>query len=698
EKALNLYQQLYSASNPRIAQANINIGFIYAELEFYGDAIINFEEALEIWKSIYPEPHPNKAIALSYLGRTYNRMGDSEAALAYFEQAKEIYQQSYGNKHPDLAQLHNQIAIIHINNSDYQQALDHLQQAIIANVVDFNERNPELNPAINQFYNGTALLYSLHSKAKAYEARHYFKSLKFKDREKALGSLQACDTLIEQLRRQSSNESDKLAVSAIATEVYEDGVRLSKNMSEITWKTKIFRELSFYFSEKSKSAVLLDAISDSEAKSFANIPDALLEEEKALKATIAFCAQKLAEKPGEDEERALREAYFDLNRDYEAFVKRLEIEYPEYFNLKFNSTAPDVASVQQKLKPNQALISYFIAEREQRLYIYLITHKSFKIESKAIDKNFERYLTGFRNSIYFQDNDTYFLTAHDLYKQLMPSKIPGYVKDLVIIPVGRMGTIPFEALLTKRIKQTDVNFEDLSYLVNDYSITYEFATSLILQENKTKDIANNNILLCAPVKFTSNRLLPELPASETEVNKIEELFNANQYQSTSLTFEDACEDKLKSKDLKQYRLLHFATHGIVDEVHPELSRIFLNAAAGSGEDGNLFSGEIYNLEMDADLVVLSACQTGLGKVSKGEGVIGLSRALVYAGARKLIVSYWSVADNSTAVLMMNFYRNLINQNELKESAAPLRMAKLDMIKAKEFADPYYWAPFILIGY
>jgi CHAT domain-containing protein len=132
----------------------------------------------------------------------------------------------------------------------------------------------------------------------------------------------------------------------------------------------------------------------------------------------------------------------------------------------------------------------------------------------------------------------------------------------------------------------------------------------------------------------------------------------------------------------------------VDESSPELSRIFLQTS--DREDGNVYSGEIFNIKLNANLCVLSACQTGLGKYSKGEGVIGLSRALVYAGARSIIVSYWSVADDSTAELMTEFYRILLADPSLSARVA-LQRAKVTMIQKGRYASPYFWAPFVLIG-
>jgi CHAT domain-containing protein len=176
------------------------------------------------------------------------------------------------------------------------------------------------------------------------------------------------------------------------------------------------------------------------------------------------------------------------------------------------------------------------------------------------------------------------------------------------------------------------------------------------------------------------------------VTAISGLFGAN---SSIIKYDEANEGKIKSADIAKYSILHFATHGIVDETDPELSRIFLNE--NSSEDGHLYAGEIYNLKLNAELAVLSACQTGLGKYSKGEGVIGLSRALVYAGAENLIVSFWSVADESTTELMTDFYSVLL-KDPGKGFRYALQQSKVKMVNSKKFAEPYYWAPFVLIGF
>ena len=231
-------------------------------------------------------------------------------------------------------------------------------------------------------------------------------------------------------------------------------------------------------------------------------------------------------------------------------------------------------------------------------------------------------------------------------------------------------------------------------LINDYSIRYEFSAGLALQK-KHEGKALSSALFCAPITFPEKDGLSDLPGTESEVNAIASLFKQKNISSSVYLNTKANESNIKSGSLKDFSLVHFATHGVVDENSPELSRIYLQTET-EAEDGNLFAGEIYNLELNADLVALSACQTGLGKISKGEGVIGLSRALVYAGAKNIIVSFWSVADESTAQLMTDFYKELLENSSVNYSR-DLRKAKLSLMQGN-YSSPYYWAPFILIGF
>lgn len=187
--------------------------------------------------------------------------------------------------------------------------------------------------------------------------------------------------------------------------------------------------------------------------------------------------------------------------------------------------------------------------------------------------------------------------------------------------------------------------------------------------------------------------MPPLPRTRDEVEYISTLFQPG--RTRLYLGRDSTEAAVKRESLRRYRRLHFATHSLVDESSPSRSAVVLTLDNNPEEDGFLEVNEIADLDLDCDLVVLSACQTGRGQLLSGEGIVGLSRAFLYAGARSVVVSLWSVSDISTGHLMKNFYQHLAGN---LGNAAALRLAKLEMLHgASETRHPYYWAPFITIG-
>ena len=165
-------------------------------------------------------------------------------------------------------------------------------------------------------------------------------------------------------------------------------------------------------------------------------------------------------------------------------------------------------------------------------------------------------------------------------------------------------------------------------------------------------------------------------------------------ETSILIGKDASEANAKTMHLDDFKTVHLASHGLIDEERPQLSSVVLNAGSPE-EDGYLTMREVFDLKLNADLVVLSACKTGLGKQIRGEGITGLARAFFCAGASSVLVSLWNVNDRSTADFMMDFYSSR-TQRGMNKTAA-LKEARLKMIGGKKYSHPYYWSPFILIG-
>ena len=699
EKALAIYQARLGSQHERTANAYLNIGVANSQIGFHGDAVNNIEKALEIHKQLYPNGHPKVAFNYAALGRAYQAMGRGTDVKPYFHNALSIYKRFYGNKHPEIAEIHNLIGAIYQEEGFYDKALVQFQAAVLANAPQFNNTALYGLPNSRDYYNPNAMVISLMLKAQALEQQYFDKTFKPKDLYAALSALQLCDTLIHNIRNSRNNEKDKIALGAAAAEVYEDATRIALAIAEIAVQKKQYRAMAFQFAEKRKSAVLQEAISDANAKSFANIPTSLLEEEQNLKADVAYYEQKIAQKLTPEQENAFRKKLFDANAASQAFILKLEKEYPSYFQLKYARNTPSIAAYQNLLDEATALVSYSIMEKTERLLIFIVTQKQLKIHNVPLGQNFDRNVTGFRNALYYQAKYTYLQTAVSLHTQLFPKPLPKAIKKIVIIPSGRLAMVPFEALLTKQPQMEHSGFAQLPYLLKRYTVSYAYAASLFYQSTlSSQKNTQTGVSLFAPVTFeAATKPLPALPGSSQEAQAIAQAFSDKQQPVGLFLKEKALESTAKSDTLKGYGHLHFATHGVAHESTPELSRIFLGKAADTNEDGSLYAGEIYNLKLNANLVTLSACQTGLGKISKGEGVIGLARALLFAGANNLTVSLWNVADASTAKLMVNFYSAFLNSTQQQGYGVALSQAKQSLIRSEEYADPFYWAPFVLVG-
>lgn len=689
ERALTFYQESVGKTHPSYLNTLNNQAIIYRSTKETEKALTIFETVLKKWKDLYGQNHANIAFTYSNIGLVYLDFNLPDTALAYQKKALNIYKNSYGIQHPEIANTHNQMANIYRSQKQYDEAIVETEKSIAANCKAFKPTdksrlpNPK-NPCLSR----QLLAVTLHLRAQIFIERHYNKTLKINDLKAALETLQTCDVVIEEQRHFLTSKTDKISLGQLASEVYEDAISTAFTLSEnsITHK-KEFLAIAFQFAEKSKAAVLLESIADANAKSFANIPTSILEKEASLTHQINALSQELLT----NDDLSKRQELLDNMHAYEDFILNLENEYPEYYDLKYNVKLAAVEDIQKKLDDKTLLLSYFIAESSQRLYIFKIAQKKFSVINAPLLPDLNNQISGFRNSLYYSIKSSYLSSSQQLYKQLFPKHLPVATSNLIIIPDGRLGVIPFEALLTKKT-QTIESYSSLPYLVNKYEINYNFSATLYLQSfNKSAREVTPEILLAAPITFDN---LTTLPGTQEEVEAIAHIFQSKGIRTSSYTNEQATESRIKSNETSAYSYIHFATHGKVDENYPELSQIYLKRDGQN--DGNLYTSEIYALKLHSKLVTVSACETGLGQISRGEGIVGLSRSLIFAGAENLIVSYWQVADNSTSKFMVSFYENMMSASK-RDIGVALRNSKLEMIRSTTYSAPYYWAPFVLIG-
>jgi CHAT domain-containing protein len=333
------------------------------------------------------------------------------------------------------------------------------------------------------------------------------------------------------------------------------------------------------------------------------------------------------------------------------------------------------------------------------------------------------------------ENLTAFVAAANaLYKAVVePAGSVIGDKRLLVVADGALNYVPFEAL----VKTTDgADYSSLSYLIKTNEIVYAPSGSVVaaIRQQGNKSSGKNLLVIADPI-FNSNdpRLkgssavqasgearglglglesaindvtdssapavglqLARLTGTRTEAEEIGKAARTSGGQPDLWMDLNASEDNVRSRDMNNYRVIHIATHGLLDAQRPQFTGVVLSLVGNKSNDGFLRTDEIFNLRMNPSLVMLSACETGLGKEKRGEGVIGLTRAFMYAGAPTVGVTLWSVADKSTADLMTDFYKRFLGAGGVPAPRA-MRNAQLSMISAKKYSAPFYWAPFVLVG-
>ncbi|MBK9460655.1 MAG: CHAT domain-containing protein [Sphingobacteriales bacterium] len=419
---------------------------------------------------------------------------------------------------------------------------------------------------------------------------------------------------------------------------------------------------AFNFAEKSKSVLLLNAIKDAEAKLIANIDPSLIEKEKSIRQRLWVLDEKMLQEralsaPDTQRLSQWQAPHFDLYKAYEQLLQHLETTTPNYHYLKYSIGTTSVADLQAWLatQPQTALISYMVTAN--CLFVFVVTATHFEAMRLPMPLDFKIQIEEFMDSINCHNQDDYVEIGYELYQillqkplQIITQHLPN-AQHLVIIPDNELCYLPFEALLSS----PKIGIRPTTSCLMCYSNTIlAIIIRLLLYETicqKRRSLLSDTFGGFAPVytaKTNSNNKsavsvnrsgiqYSELIFSEVELTNIAALFGQHQASAQLFLHQDASEENFK-KHSAQYKYLHIAAHGVLNKKHPELSGILLAPQddANSTEDGMLYIAETYHLELRADLVVLSCCESGIGQMIRGEGMMAINRGFLYAGAKNII--------------------------------------------------------------
>lgn len=738
QKALEYYEKaipLMIAAGDRRGHAYTldSIGVIYWKLGAYKKALTNFEQALTLFREVGHKT--GIATALEHIGSTYFAIGENQKAMEQYDAALSLFRE-VGDR-PGEARNLGKVGEALARSEKTDKALEYYNESL------------RLARSIGDRVDEANALYEI---ARLERDRGNL--------ENALALIEKARVLTDFVRAGVAAQELRASYLASVQDYYDLEIDILMRLHR-TQPSGHFDGLALQIGESSRARSLIETLSEMKVDINEGVDPRLIEQERKLRRRFeeraSYQKNLSSGKPNEQELSTVAREIEALRTEYEQVRARIKQLSPRYAGL----TQPELLTAKQiqlqVLDSNTLLLEYALGK--DRSYVWLVTPSSIssfelpkRTEVEAVARQLYDSLIA-RNSrpegetieqrakrLALAD-EQYLTTARILSRMLLgPVARELGTKRILIVAEGALQYIPFAILPVPTHEQaTDkAGDKEVQPLVIDHEIVNLPSASTLfvlrresagrssgkkilavfvdpvfeqddLRVNRSNvnrhesaatnfgviDVNKNNSSGIYLDTVDANQRMPRLVFSRDEAQGILSLVSVAQRKG-ALDFEASRATAL-SPELSEYRIVHFATHSIIDTVNPERSGVLLSRVGknGSRQKGFLRLDEIYNLKLSADLVVLSGCETALGKEIRGEGIVGLTRGFMYAGAPRVVASLWKIDDRSTAELMKRFYQHMLTRR--LPPAAALRAAQIEMLRQNNRRHPYYWAAFVLQG-
>jgi CHAT domain-containing protein/tetratricopeptide (TPR) repeat protein len=744
-------------THPDYINSITTIGIYHQSIEEYQEALNYFKQSKELIEDLVGKQHPAYFRSLLREAEATSFLNNFEEAEGGFQEAKQLAQQLFEEYSPDYHSLLNTIAFHYQQKKEFEQAEKLLLKAqsiadsiysehhpnringLLHLAIFYSEHLPNAEKAasyfkalfevnlktaisvdieqldnipLDQFYYNQSALLSFTRLSNYFKVRYQNTSNpKYLNlRQKALQKGLAFNDYI---RNSYNSKDDKLAALKNNKILIDAALNLALQQANKT-NQEVDYELCFNNMEQNKSMLLNDVIKSNRALEMGALPKEVSEERQLLQDSLLKVKKDFAEATKEEELEAVRIRENQLNIKISQLQEKIKTDYPDYYRLNFDQISVTAKDIQSTLAEQEALIEYYIADTV--LYGLFVSPKEIKLKTVAIEKEaLYAKVSVLRNSLTAYNEiatdaekvfKNYTQTAYWFYQNLLADFLTANteLEHLIIVADGELGHLPFESFLSEEVKEKHLNYKNLNYLIKKYSISYSYSANLFIESLQPKPKTNNRQILGIAASYAGDslsgtrspylrnlrRVLSPLPAAREEINAL-----AEHFQGSFLLGDAASEGVFKAK-AKEYAVLHLAMHGLLNKQSPLLSSLAFTENGDTTEDNFLQAWEISKLKLNADLVILSACETGYGRFQEGEGVLSLARSFMYAGVPSMVVSLWEVNDASTAIIMQSFYQNL---SKGLSKAEALRQAKLAYLNSADStaAHPAFWSAFIQIG-
>lgn len=610
-------------------------------------------------KFLQKEKDQSETLSNSYRNlAAFNRQRHNfETANSYLEKAEKLFLKTPNHPPRKLAQLYYEKALILFDQRKYEESSKQILGVFKILIPDYNSKN--VLPNKDQLYAETVLVDALDLQGEI---------LQIHQPKKALEVFSLSCYIEDLMMNGLVYENSKILMQLRSRNRTEKCLSIYKNLYEKEGKTEYIKE-AFQLSERTKAGIL---------KSYrSNIKNASAEEKQLLQKFQNLNNAILKEQQkGDLADISKINNLIKRQNELTLSLKKIQAENADYIPENCN-----LKSLFKKLENDKAVMVYYFMGAE-KLYYFILQNNRIMLAEVRIGHGKMFYITNF--IAYFSDansitNDIsgYNYSGKKVYDLL---KLPNnsVYQNLIIVPDGILNFLPFEALITQESNTT--NFAKMHYLLNDFKIAYNTSANMYLN-SKPISKSEKNVLGVFPV-FEKTAF--ELSYSKKELASIRSNFKGKYLENAN-----ACFGNFK-RNATNYSILHLSTHASSGDIETPASIKFF--------DREVLYSELYNLNINPNLVVLSACETGIGKLYKAEGAMSVARGFQFAGAQNLLFSLWKVNDYTTSVFMTDFYKNIQNNQTYFEANTN---AKLDFLNDKSIPNakksPYYWSSFVYYG-
>lgn len=680
-----------------------NLGNSHIKKDNPKQAISAYSLAIKAYNNNNTKKEKDISSLQSNMGLAYFNLNELSKARDFHKKAITTQLASKNFSKSTFAQIANNLAFVDFRTGNIDSALKYTKQSIAANTIPQEYSNT--NSSIRRYLSPLTASRSYALLGSCYKEKKEVKSFADSSMSYYLKAI----SILNETRHNLFVETDKLTITENNYKTYESAISAAFEFAQYDSK---FVEYAFRFMSLSKAAVLHEMLARNKNLQIAEDNKELYQHEKRSRLLIGHLSGKLIDEQSKDtpnleQIKKIEAQIASVQTDYGKIVERIKSEDPQYFNLRFDTTTLSIAQVQKKLEPNQIIIEYFTTDSS--ISSIAICKDAMHFTSKKLSKEERNLFRDYQKMLIPKDFgkvtteslEQFATTSQALFNILLqPYERAIKSKELVIIPHGFISQVPFSTLIPS-IPNNLGGFYNLPYLVYSNNITYVPSSKVLFELQHPKRELFNKSLSVAPsyigvdtTGIASRKnyrgTLSDLPGARSEAETVSQYFRGDLILDTLAT-----ESRVK-QIATSYDILHLAMHTFIDEQNPFFSKLIFANEKSTSEDGFLNTYEIYNLNLNCKLAILSACESATGTEIKGEGLLGLARGFFYAGCPSLIATQWKVDDASGNDIIEAFAANIKKGLSVNESLRQSQIAFLNQADPLR-SHPYFWASFVTIG-